>query len=71
MWLLLFDLMSLGWPSEAAKWQAGGGLRDKKQMELVLQQAYCIQSSKLHSQQANVTVAKFFFAAFTSVTHLS
>lgn len=23
------------------------------------------------SQQANITVAKFFFAAFTSVTHLS
>lgn len=30
MWLLLFGLMSLGQPSEAAKWQAGVGVWETK-----------------------------------------
>lgn len=46
-----------------------GGLRDKKQMELMLQQAYCTESFKLQSQQANATIAEFFLPALVSVTH--
>jgi len=38
-----------------------GDLRDKKQMELMLQQAYCTQSFEHQSQQANATAACFGF----------
>lgn len=48
-----------------------GGLGDKKQIELVLQQAYCTQSFRLQSQLANATVAKFLLPALVFVTHLS
>lgn len=45
-----------------------GGLRDRKQMELMLHHA--AQSLELHSKQENITAAKFFLPSLVSVIHL-